>query len=97
MFDYITKDLPNFLNKHYPIDTEKSSITGHSMGGHGALMIHLKNPAKFKSVSAFAPACNLSRADRFAKAYEANTSSSVISRHLKNFQLKQFLDLYGLC
>jgi len=40
------------------VDPEKTGITGHSMGGHGALICHLKNPGKYTSVSAFAPICN---------------------------------------
>merc|ERR1712186_77260 len=41
-----------------PVDPEKRSITGHSMGGHGALISHLKNPGMYSSVSAFSPICN---------------------------------------
>lgn len=43
---------------NFAVDTKKQGITGHSMGGHGALTIALKNPGKFASVSAFAPICN---------------------------------------
>ena len=42
----------------FPVDPDRKSITGHSMGGHGALMAHLKNPGMFTSVSAFAPITN---------------------------------------
>ena len=42
----------------FPVDPERKSITGHSMGGHGALVAHLKNPGMFTSVSAFAPIVN---------------------------------------
>jgi len=54
MYDYITRDLPDAL-QGLPIDLERIGISGHSMGGHGALTIALKNPARYKSVSAFAP------------------------------------------
>lgn len=59
MYDYITKELPALLAAHFPqLDTANAAITGHSMGGHGALTIALKNPGVYKSVSAFAPICN---------------------------------------
>jgi S-formylglutathione hydrolase len=53
------QELPALIATHFPqLDTSNASITGHSMGGHGALTIALKNPAMFKSLSAFAPICN---------------------------------------
>ncbi|KAF9958451.1 hypothetical protein BGZ70_009191 [Mortierella alpina] len=55
MYDYIVKELPQVLASHLPIDTSRSSITGHSMGGHGALTIFLKNQSAYKSISAFSP------------------------------------------
>ena len=56
MYSYITKELPALLAEHYPaIDLDRLGVFGHSMGGHGALTIHLKNPELFKTVSAFAP------------------------------------------
>lgn len=56
---YITKELPEKLFNQFPeLDASRISITGHSMGGHGALTIFLKNPGMYKSVSAFAPICN---------------------------------------
>jgi len=58
MYSYIVKELPNVIASNFPVDSEKASIMGHSMGGHGALTIYLKNTNKFKSVSAFAPICN---------------------------------------
>lgn len=54
MYDYIVKELPKLLAEHFPVNG-KMSITGHSMGGHGALIIALKNPGMFQSVSAFSP------------------------------------------
>lgn len=54
MYDYITKDLPEALGE-LPVDLGRAGISGHSMGGHGALTIALKNPGVYKSVSAFAP------------------------------------------
>ncbi|KAF5747968.1 S-formylglutathione hydrolase -like protein [Tripterygium wilfordii] len=59
MYDYIVKELPQLLSENFPqLDTSRASISGHSMGGHGALTIYLKNLDKYKSVSAFAPIVN---------------------------------------
>ena len=55
MYDYITQELPALIAEHFPIDQERSAIMGHSMGGHGALTIALKNPTQYRSVSAFSP------------------------------------------
>lgn len=54
MYDYVTKELPAIIEKHFPVSSQKA-ISGHSMGGHGALTIALKNPQMFSSVSAFSP------------------------------------------
>ena len=54
MYDYITCELPALVREHFPV-TDKASIMGHSMGGHGALICALKNPGMFCSVSAFSP------------------------------------------
>ncbi len=57
MYDYIVDELPTLIAGNFPVDMARSSIFGHSMGGHGALTIALKNPGKYRSVSAFAPIC----------------------------------------
>ena len=57
MYDYVVAELPELLDEHFPVDTDNMSISGHSMGGHGALTIALKNPNRYQSVSAFAPIC----------------------------------------
>ncbi|NLJ50859.1 MAG: S-formylglutathione hydrolase [Alcaligenaceae bacterium] len=54
MYDYILEELPGIIRQHFPV-TDKQSIFGHSMGGHGALVLALKNPEFYTSVSAFAP------------------------------------------
>ncbi|MCG7657539.1 S-formylglutathione hydrolase [Wielerella bovis] len=54
MYDYIIKELPALINEHFPTNG-KQSIFGHSMGGHGALMIAFQNPDVYQSVSAFSP------------------------------------------
>lgn len=55
MYTYVLDELPALVNANFPVDPERVGISGHSMGGHGALTIALKNPQRFKSVSAFAP------------------------------------------
>jgi len=55
MYSYITRELPEVIGTNFAADMNRQSIMGHSMGGHGALTIALKNPGRFKSVSAFAP------------------------------------------
>ena len=58
MYDYVTKELPEILFANFPGDRNRQGITGHSMGGHGALTMGLKNPHIYKSISAFAPICS---------------------------------------
>ncbi len=58
MYDYITRELPVLVEAELPLIPGLRSISGHSMGGHGALICALKNPGMYKSVSAFAPICN---------------------------------------
>lgn len=55
MRSYIEDELPALIGAHFPADMARQGITGHSMGGHGALTIALRNPGRFRSVSAFAP------------------------------------------
>lgn len=55
MRDYIESELPALIAEHFPVDLERQGITGHSMGGHGALTISLRNPGRYRSTSAFAP------------------------------------------
>ena len=58
MYDYIVDELPALVTANFPVDATRVAISGHSMGGHGALTIALKNPGRFRSVSAFAPICS---------------------------------------
>jgi len=55
MYDYVVNELPGIIESSFPVNTGRQGIFGHSMGGHGALTIALKNPGRFKSVSAFSP------------------------------------------
>ncbi|MTJ04504.1 MAG: S-formylglutathione hydrolase [Sediminimonas qiaohouensis] len=63
MWDYVADELPALLARDFPIDADRQSITGHSMGGHGALTLAMGLPGQYRSVSAFAPICNPSAAD----------------------------------
>jgi S-formylglutathione hydrolase len=55
MYSYVTSELPALVAGEFPLDAARAGIFGHSMGGHGALTIALKNPGRYQSVSAFAP------------------------------------------
>jgi len=57
MYDYITRELQALIFDNFPGDASRHGLTGHSMGGHGALTIGLRNPDMFRSLSAFAPIC----------------------------------------
>lgn len=57
MYDYVTRELPELVQANFPLDG-RESISGHSMGGHGALICALKNPGRYAAVSAFAPITN---------------------------------------
>jgi S-formylglutathione hydrolase len=58
MYDYVLEDLRQAVVSHFAADPERLGIFGHSMGGHGALVLALRNPRTFRSVSAFAPICS---------------------------------------
>jgi S-formylglutathione hydrolase len=55
MWSYVTDELPGLVAGEFPVDRDRQAITGHSMGGHGALTVALRFPGRFRSVSAFAP------------------------------------------
>jgi S-formylglutathione hydrolase len=68
MYDYVVQELPHLVEEHFPV-TDKRSISGHSMGGHGALVCSLKNPGRYQSVSAFAPITNPTQCPWGEKAF----------------------------
>ena len=68
MWSYVTDELPKLIAAAFPVDMARQGVTGHSMGGHGALTIGLAFPDRFRSVSAFAPICAPSRAPWGEKA-----------------------------
>ena len=63
MWDYVAEELPALIGANFAIDAERQAITGHSMGGHGALTLAMGLPGRFRSVSAFAPICNPTASD----------------------------------
>lgn len=70
MYSYVTEELTKLVAQEFPLDMSRQAITGHSMGGHGAITIALKNPERFKSVSAFAPIAQPSTAGWSKPAFE---------------------------
>jgi S-formylglutathione hydrolase len=69
MYSYVTKELPALVETSFPVEPARRGIFGHSMGGHGALLIALKNPHRYQSVSAFAPISNPCAAPWGEKAF----------------------------
>ena len=55
MWSYVTDELPKLVADNFPVDAKRQSVMGHSMGGHGALTVALRNPHRFRAASAFAP------------------------------------------
>lgn len=55
MYSYVSRELPELVAEEFPVDAGRLGVFGHSMGGHGALVVGLRNPHRFRSVSAFAP------------------------------------------
>ncbi|GIU49369.1 S-formylglutathione hydrolase [Shewanella sairae] len=70
MYDYVVNELPALIEAEFPV-TDVRAISGHSMGGHGALMIALRNPERYRSVSAFSPIVNPSQVPWGQKAFSA--------------------------
>lgn len=70
MYDYIVSELPQLVEQHLPLN-DRRAIAGHSMGGHGALVIGLRNPARYLSCSAFSPISNPSNCPWGEKAFSA--------------------------
>jgi S-formylglutathione hydrolase len=57
MYDYVTQELVDIVESRFPVAQNRRGIFGHSMGGHGAMVIALRNPGRYRSVSAFSPIC----------------------------------------
>ncbi len=71
MWDYVAEDLPRLLFNAFPLDEERQGITGHSMGGHGALTMAMRFPGRFRAVSAFAPIAHPTASDWGRKQFAA--------------------------
>ncbi|QDC08661.1 S-formylglutathione hydrolase [Oceanicola sp. D3] len=63
MWDYVAEELPALIGAEFAVDMERQGITGHSMGGHGALTLAMRQPGRFASVSAFAPIAHPTQSD----------------------------------
>ena len=70
MYDYVLTELPDIIEANFPVNTQRV-ISGHSMGGHGALTLSLRNPERYISASAFSPICNPSNSPWGKKAFSA--------------------------
>jgi S-formylglutathione hydrolase len=70
MYDYVVNELPKIIENHFPVNKQRV-ISGHSMGGHGALMIALRNPTLYQSASAFSPVSNPVNCPWGKKAFSA--------------------------
>ncbi|WP_117235129.1 S-formylglutathione hydrolase [Vibrio maerlii] len=76
MYDYITQELPEVIEANFPV-TSVRSISGHSMGGHGAITIGIKNPHSYRSISAFSPITHPMQCPWGQKAFSAYLGSDV--------------------
>lgn len=83
MWDYLAEELPGLIGENFAIDMERQGITGHSMGGHGALTLAMNLPGRFLSVSAFAPITHPTSSDWGKKQLSAylGTDESTWAKH----------------
>ena len=70
MYDYVVEELPALVEANFPV-TDRRAVSGHSMGGHGALVVALRNPGRYRSVSAFSPIVAPSKVPWGEKAFTA--------------------------
>ncbi len=71
MWDYLAEELPGIVTANFAVDEDRQSITGHSMGGHGAMTLAMRLPGRFRSVSAFAPIAHPTQSDWGRKQFSA--------------------------
>jgi S-formylglutathione hydrolase len=71
MWDYVATELPALIGENFAVDMDRQAITGHSMGGHGALTLAMSLPGRFRAVSAFSPICNPTNSDWGRKQFTA--------------------------
>ena len=91
MWSYVSSELPDLIGEGFAVDLERQGITGHSMGGHGALTLAMAHPGRFRSVSAFAPICNPTGADWGRKQLSAylGDDESKWAKHDSSLQMAE--------
>ncbi len=91
MWDYVAEELPALIAENFAIDTDRQAITGHSMGGHGALTLAMNLPGRYRSVSAFAPISNPTGADWGRKQLSAylGDDEAVWAKHDASLLMKE--------
>lgn len=91
MWDYIADELPALLGDRFALDMDRQAITGHSMGGHGALTLAMNLPGRFRSVSAFAPISNPTASDWGRKQLTAylGTDEATWARHDASLMMRE--------
>lgn len=92
MYDYIADELPALVCKEFPLIEEAQAITGHSMGGHGALTLAMARPEQYQSVSAFAPIANPTASDWGRKQLSAylGDDEATWKSHDATFMMREF-------
>jgi S-formylglutathione hydrolase len=90
MYDYVTQELPALIESMFPV-SQLRSISGHSMGGHGALTIALKNPTRYQSVSAFSPISNPMKCPWGQKSFTAYLGKN--TARWKNYDASELLSI----
>ncbi|MGH1459920.1 MAG: S-formylglutathione hydrolase [Paracoccaceae bacterium] len=91
MWDYVAEELPRLITRNFAVDEERQSITGHSMGGHGALTLAMGLKDRFKSVSAFAPIAHPTAGDWGRKQLRAylGEDEAAWARHDATLMMRQ--------
>ena len=91
MWSYLSDELPKLIGSEFAVDLERQAITGHSMGGHGALTLAMAHPGRFASVSAFAPIAHPSESDWGRKQLSAYLGSDTTTwaRHDATLQMRE--------
>lgn len=91
MWDYVADELPKLITANFNVDEDRQSITGHSMGGHGALTMAMGLPGRFRSVSAFSPICHPTAGEWGRKQLRAylGDDESVWSNHDATLMMRE--------
>ncbi len=92
MYDYVVQELPQLIESFFPVNS-KRAIAGHSMGGHGALTIGIKNPQRYSSISAFAPIFHPTQCPWGKKAFQAYLGDN--QQEWLNYDSVELLKQYG--